>query len=178
MERLERSDATTRERRARWALEIDEVIESFPLITMTFVAGGQESGVFLGEAVGCYLHGHFAASLVCAHATCERELAGRVAHNPTTAPKGWERWGLGRLIQHARERGWHSDATIEFLEAVNERRRSVYHFRDFSADGGLFRRTYAARPWQGKEAINVDMSDQLRMDALEAIRAALAVRAE
>jgi hypothetical protein len=88
------------------------------------------------------------------------------------------RWGLGRLIQHAQEQGWHRPETIRLLEAVNEKRRSFYHFREFSAEEGLFMRTYASRRWQGKEFINQDMADELRADALEAIRAALAVRVE
>jgi hypothetical protein len=86
--------------------------------------------------------------------------------------------GLGRLIQHAREQGWYAPPTLALLEAVNEKRRSVYHFRDFTAKDGLFFRTYVTRPWQGKHEIARDVHDQLRTDALEAIRAALAVRAE
>ena len=164
--------------RQQWASEVAQVIASFPRITFGLAAGGFESGQFLVEAVACYGSGLFLAALTCAHATCERELAGRVAYRPHEAPPGWERWGLGRLIQHAREQAWHPEETLALLSSVNEKRRVVYHFRDFGPDEGLFMRTYAARPWRGKPGIREDMTDQLRVDALEAIRAALAVRLE
>lgn len=165
-------------RKRQWNREVGQLIASFPPVTFGMAAGGFESTQFLMEAVGCYQNGLFLASLTCAHATCERELAGRLAHPREQAPRGWERWGLGRLIEHARQAGWHSEATLLLLTSVNEKRRTVYHFRDFGADGGLFLRTYAKRPWRGKHEISTDMHDQLRLDALEAIRAALAVRAE
>lgn len=161
-----------------WSADLDSVIREFPLITLAVAAGGFESGQFLLEALACYEGGLYLASLTCAHATCERELAGRVAHAGAIAPEGWERWGLGRLIQHARTQAWHSASTLELLEAVNEKRKTVYHFRELDAEGGLFWRTYADTGWHGFRDMRADLKEQLRMDALEAIRAALAVRAE
>ena len=67
---------------------------------------------------------------------------------------------------------------MALLASLNEKRRVVYHFRDFGVDDGLFMRTYATRPWQGKTEMRADMTDELRRDALEAIRAAFAVRAD
>jgi hypothetical protein len=86
-------DERRRALREQWASEVADVLNSFPPITFGLVAGGYESGLFLTESVGCYRNGLFLAALICAHATCERELAGRVAHRPAEVPKGWERWG-------------------------------------------------------------------------------------
>jgi len=63
--------------RDQWISEVGEVIRSFPPITFGLVAGGFESSEFLAEAVACHQKGLFLAALTCAHATCERKLAGR-----------------------------------------------------------------------------------------------------
>ena len=108
---------------------------------------------FLHEAAECYRQGLFAAALSCAHATCEQELAGRVAHRPQSAPAGWQRWGLGKLIEHAEREGWHTPDVIALLKATNENRRSVYHLRDLSAPDSLFHRAYEREPWVDKDEI-------------------------
>jgi hypothetical protein len=175
---LESREAASRQRRAQWCLEVQEVTDSFPPEAWGLAAGAQESGWFLLEAVECYRQGMFLSALVNAHATCEQELAGRVAHRPEVAPRGWERWGLGRLIEHAEAQGWHSAETIALLKETNENRKSVYHLRAMSAPDSLSTRAYLRDPYYDKYEIKTRMRNELRLNALEAIRAAFAVRAE
>lgn len=175
---LEQRDAASLADRARWYIEVEQVVNKFPAIAWGLVAGAQESSWFLLEAVESYRRGLFLSALVCAHATCEQELAGRVAHRPNYAPKDWQRWGLGRLIVHAEALGWHSRETIALLKELNANRRSVYHLREMHAPDSLFARTYRRQPFICKNEINSRMHEELRRNALEGIRAAFSVRVD
>lgn len=178
---LDRQDAESRERRARDWIEVQKVVNTFPAEAWGLSAGGNESSWFLLQSVGCYRQGLFLASLVCAHATCEQEIAGRLAyriHKGDSAPKGWERWGLGRLVEHAESEGWYSPKTRELLKLTNENRRSVYHMREFFAPDSLFTRTYQREPFFDKWEITHRMHEQLRIDSLDAVRAAFAIRVD
>ena len=66
--------------------------------------------------------------MLCAHASCERELAGILRWHVPAAPNS-NRWGLGRLIRVGRERNWFG-ADLELrLQSVNENRRTLYPAR-------------------------------------------------
>lgn len=146
-------------------------------IAVALVGGGHESGMLMAEAAGCYVHGLFAAALICAHASCERELAGHLAATEVV-PAGAERWGLGRLLQYAKEHDWYSAQTLEGLARLNARRRDLYHLRSGPGMGELFRRTYDQLPWRGKEHIAEDIERVLRAESFEGLDVALAVRSE
>jgi hypothetical protein len=58
------------------------------------------------------------ATILCGQATCERVLAGLVSLSELPGagiigPKGWERWGLGKLIGHIRSLGWVPDDLLD-----------------------------------------------------------------
>ncbi|WP_143626262.1 hypothetical protein [Streptomyces viridosporus] len=171
-------DERTRAARAERSLEIDSLQQDFPPETIGLVGGGHESAWFFVEAIGCYLHGFDAAALVCAHASCEREIAGRVNHLGANAPRGWERWGLGALLQYAATEGWYTASSQALLEEVNRKRREFYHFRSEWTADSIVMRTYQQLPWRGKDGAREDMAQVLRADALQALRAAFILRAE
>ena len=146
-------------------------------IAVGIVGGGHQSGMLMSEAFACYVRGLFVATLLCAHATCERELAGRVA-SLARPPAGADRWGLGRLLGYATEQRWYAAETLKELDRLNERRRDLYHLQGQPGMGELFRRTYDKLSWRGKHHIAEDMYSVLRVEALESLNVALAVRSE
>jgi hypothetical protein len=94
------------------------------------VPGGQEAVLPLAEARDAYIYGLPLASLFASHVACERIIAGFFALLPDNAvPKGWERWGLGRLIREAHIRRWLSEELTNELMVLCERRKVVGHFR-------------------------------------------------
>jgi hypothetical protein len=157
--------------------EIEELVERYggPWIYGSS-AGGFESGLLLLESVRCYRSGADIACMLCAHASCERELAGILRWQVPAMPNS-NRWGLGRLIRVGRERNWFG-ADLEFrLQSVNENRRTLYHLQDFNAPAGLWQRALsAAENPATKDDVGSAIPGTLRRDALEAIDAAFAVR--
>jgi hypothetical protein len=138
---LEQRDGRSRQSRAERYIELELVVNDYPAEVWGSSAGSMESLRLLLEAAECYRHSCFGAALICAHATCEQEIGGRIAHRRASAPSGWERWGLGRLIKHAEEKSWYAPETRRLLTETNENRRGVYHRRDIHAPDSLFTRT-------------------------------------
>jgi hypothetical protein len=139
-----------------------------------FLGGGQESVLALAEARDAYIYGLPFASLFASHVACERIVAGFFAALPDDAvPKGWDRWGLGRLVPEARTRGWLSEDLAGELLVLTERRRVVGHFRrplerrDF--DPPTLGRRMGEAFYRGEES---DLADILLSDAAQALRTA------
>jgi hypothetical protein len=88
-------------------------------------SGGPEASWILSEAKDCYINGLFIASLFASHAACERRLAGMVsAAAGDQPPKGFDRWGLGKLVEWCSENGWITDDfTTRLSDLIH---RSVY----------------------------------------------------
>jgi len=171
-------DNRTRFARAQRSLDVEDLMAEFPALTAALVGGGYESAWLFTDAIGCYIAGHFVAALVCAHGTCERELAGRVNALGSRAPERWEHWGLGALIKFASDQDWLTTQSQQLLNDVNRKRRDFYHFRDEDTSDSILTRTYAQVPWRGKEWTDENVEHVLRVDALQAIRAAFAIRVE
>ncbi len=81
----------------------------------------------------------------CAHATCERVLAGlaslhELPGHADPAPNGWESWGLGKLIGHVRRQGWIEPDVLDDVAALSERRKPFGHWRRPLAAGTPGRR--------------------------------------
>ena len=144
---------------------------------MGLIGGGRASALLLEDALGSYVHRLFVATIVCSHASCERELAGRLEATTQPVPKGSERWGLGALLSHAEKHEWYSQPTLDALRKLNARRKDLYHFSG-QGMGALFERTYAQLQWRGKHHIREDTLTILRGEALEALDTALAIRRE
>ncbi|KUM82608.1 hypothetical protein AQI94_40865 [Streptomyces pseudovenezuelae] len=99
-------------------------------------------------------------------------------HSGANAPRGWERWGLGALLQYAATEGWYTASSQALLEEVNRKRREFYHFRSEWTPDSIVTRTYQQLPWRGKDSAREDMAQVLRADALQALRAAFILRSE
>lgn len=83
---------------------------------------------------------------MCAQATCERTLAGIVSLRQLPgygleAPKGWEKWGLGKIIQHVREQGWVPADVLNDAKVLCETRKPYGHWRLPSDPGTIGRQT-------------------------------------
>lgn len=77
--------------------EVNRIVESYGGPGLYGAsAGGYENGFLIIEATRCYHLGADLACILCAHACCERELAGTLKwqHPPTPNTK---RWGLAAL---------------------------------------------------------------------------------
>jgi hypothetical protein len=44
-------------------------------------------------------------------------------------PKGWEAWGLGKLIKHVRTQGWVQEDVLDEVAVLCEARKPYGHFR-------------------------------------------------
>jgi hypothetical protein len=159
------------------AVEIDRIVASYggPILYGRS-AGGYESGLLLSEAVRCYSLRADIACILCAHACCERELAGILKWQRPFPPNA-ERWGLGRLIGTGRERRWFSSDLATKLDRVNENRRTLYHLQEFNAPTGLWQRAIrAGNNPATKDNVAEAIPGTLRRDALEGLECAFAVR--
>lgn len=176
-EQLRAHDVATREQRAERIRALWALLADFPPWVTGIQGGGTESSWLLTEAIGCFREGFFGATLLCAHASCERELAGRVAHHEE-APAGWEKWGLGQLLNYAAAEEWFSTPTQALLEQINEKRRHFYHYRAFLSPESLVSRTLTQFDLHHKDEVPEHLRLVLRQDATEALRAAFLVRTE
>ena len=157
--------------------EINRIVESHggPVLYGSS-SGGYESGFLILEACRCYRLGLDLACILCAHACCERELAGILEWQLPVTPNA-ERWGLGRLIRAGRKRGWLDTGLAGKLEKFNENRRTLYHLQDFFAPTGLWRRatSNAGNP-ATKDDVARAVPGTLRQEALDGLDCAFAVR--
>ena len=167
---------TTEENSIR-AAEVDQIVASCggPIL-YGHSSGGYEAGFLIAEAARCYRFGADIACILCAHACCERELAG-ILRWQKSYPQGAERWGLGRLIGAGQERNWFGMDLAVKLEQVNENRRTLYHLQDFGAQRGLWRRAMqTADGPAAKDDVARAIPGTLRRDALEALECAFVLR--
>lgn len=159
------------------ASEIDRIVANYggPILYGRS-AGGYESGFLIAEAVRCYRLKADIACILCAHACCERELAG-ILKWQRPFPQNADRWGLGRLISTGRERQWFSMDLASKLERVNENRRTLYHLQEFNAPTGLWQRAIqAADNPATKDDVAEAIPGTLRRDALDGLDCAFALR--
>jgi len=98
------------------------------------LAGGEEAQLLWYATVDSFAGGVWVATILCAQATCERALAGIVSLRELPgygieAPKGWEKWGLGRIVKHVREQGWVPVDVLDHVEVLCEARKPYGHWR-------------------------------------------------
>lgn len=157
--------------------EIARIVESHggPILYGTS-SGGYENGFLILEACRCYRLGSDLACILCAHACCERELAGILKWQLPATPNA-ARWGLGRLIRVGRERDWFDNSLASKLDQLNENRRTLYHLQDFFAPTGLWKRAASnAHNPATKDDVAMAVPGTLRQDALNGLDCAFAVR--
>ena len=152
-----------------------------------------EDRYLLADAMRAYIGGSDAGAVFCAHAVCERELAGLVEHSGS-APSDSVRWGLGRLIDYCKQHALLPKAFLDPLARLNEHRKTLYHYGHAESAAALQRRAlelieqvgpqrlwkdfearhgYAGEP---KEVHGFAMDAVLRASALEAIKLMLDLR--
>jgi hypothetical protein len=156
-----------------------------------------EGGLILLSAWQSYLKGVDVAAVITAHASSERDLLTRAAHwaeaGDRKPPKGFEMWGLGKLLQHYQSQlptNLQSD-----LNELNARRRTLYHYGHSDTRTGVDPSTYAFIDSHGtthivddykrrygrlpdpKETLEHATKMMLRGWALDALSTAIAVRA-
>lgn len=98
------------------------------------LVGGPEVEHSWQATVDAFAGGIWVATILCAQAVAERVLAGMLAlqelpgraGNP---PKGWEGWGMGKLLAHVREQGWIPDDLIAALDHLCEARKHWGHWK-------------------------------------------------
>jgi len=86
------------------------------------------------------------------------------------APKGWEKWGLGRLVPAAHERGWLSTELASDLLMLCDTRKVTGHFRLPTAQGTLDWRIAEMLPFEDDAENLVGL---LLKDAAQGLRAAI-----
>ncbi len=111
----------------------------------TMLIGGREATLLWEATVDAFVAGNWVASLLCAQATCERVLAALVSLHELpgyscTAPKGWESWGLGKLLGHVRSQGWVETDLLDAVAVVCDRRKPFGHWRRPLALGTPYQR--------------------------------------
>ena len=122
----------------------------------------------LDEAAEALVGGLWLASLLCSHAACERHLAGILAFDEDSLPNSWRSWGLGRLLEAARERDIVPADLWEPLETLNEARKVSAHFKPPLHAGSLMRRALAT---EGRDILRT-AGDLAEADAFAAYETA------
>lgn len=97
-------------------------------------AGSEEASLLWEATVDSFANGIWVGTILCAQATCERVLAGLVSlrEPPGYAlkgPRGWQNWGLGKLIAHVREHRWVEADLLDSVTELCEARKPYDHFR-------------------------------------------------
>jgi hypothetical protein len=136
-------------------------------------AGWPEGLWLLEEGEQCYVLGQFVASLLCAHACCERTLAaylelfGSLGRRLANA-------GLGPVAAAARERGLITSDLFDRLISVNEIRKVMAHFKSPTAPYAAVMRLGAM---DAGHVVDADAAFQslLAEDAETALRAAMEI---
>jgi hypothetical protein len=98
------------------------------------LVGGEEAGLLWEATVDSFVAGVWVATILCAQATCERVVAALVSSRElpgygVQGPRGWERWGLGQLVEHVREQGWVPDDLLNDVQLLCEARKPYGHWR-------------------------------------------------
>lgn len=155
-----------------------------------------ENKLILHSAQSSYISGIDVGAVIAAHASCERDLLIRASHwveeGEREPRKGFKLWGLGKLLEH-----YGSDIPsnlLSKLEALNIRRRTLYHYGHSETESGVSQsiNAYVSRIGYGRLADEYERLGQrhpspkevhefacalmLRSWALEALEAAYAVR--
>ncbi|MBZ5739763.1 hypothetical protein [Nocardioides mangrovi] len=104
------------------------------------VHGGMETMWLLDESAHAIVNGLWLSSLLCSHAACERHLAGLLLFHEESLPPRWRQWGLGTLLDAAKDRDMLPDDLHEPLSSLNEARKVSAHFKPPLHNGSLFSR--------------------------------------
>lgn len=107
------------------------------------------------SAIASFVAGVDAAAIICAHASCERDLLAELDHWQQRSmlpepPGDFDRWGLGRILDHTGNSL--PIGLLEELSKLNERRKILYHYKTPSPDTGLLGAVYEYTTTVGLES--------------------------
>ena len=170
------ADNDSRGRRARRWNEIRNIQSPYESESGWLIWGGPEVAWLYDEACRDYIDGAYFSALLCAHAACERELAGSLSPYREALPRGWMWWGLGKLIPQAVQRNLINHEMQRDLENLTEIRKVSAHFK-------ILHKTPNSVPWRASTILsdnprmeyNDAVDDIIRSDAIFAIRVATKV---
>jgi hypothetical protein len=164
------SDSRSRRRRAKRWLQIQAVKASLYRKGGWLMPGGMEASWLYDESCYSYVDGAYLAALLCAHASCERTLAGCLVSYEERLPKGWSMWGLGKLIPKAYELGLIDEPLRDQLHRLGDLRKVSAHFKPPLEPNSVTSRALR-EVVTDRDVENEDEYDALlRTDALMAIK--------
>jgi hypothetical protein len=124
-------DNESRRRRAERWFEVRCVQAPYDSDSGWLVHGGVEVIWLYDEACRSYINGAYFSTLLCAHAACERVLAGCLYPYRDELDKNWLMWGLGKLMVAAKQRGIIDVETLGELDKLNQIRKVSAHYKPF-----------------------------------------------
>ncbi len=139
------------------------------------LVGGEEANILWHSTVDTFAAGLWVPTILCAQATCERTLAGIISLRElpgygVTAPKGWEKWGLGEIIKHVRKQGWVPGDVLDDVDVLCEARKPWGHWR-LPFDAGTIGRQ-VAEALEAEQWVSDPEVMRERLLSREALRAA------
>jgi hypothetical protein len=171
---------TADERIALLDADLAQIREQHTGTAVVFV-GGQDEMVLWYATVDAFAAGNWVATVLCAQATCERILAEltslmELPGLASSAPKGWEDWGMGPLIRHIRNANLVPSDLLDEVQVLCDRRKPLGHYRRPLAADTVARRVsnqLVLQDWD-KDWDHVTQ-ELLADDAAHAARTALAL---
>jgi hypothetical protein len=163
------ADGESRRRRAiRW-LQLSSVQNEFEKESGWLIPCGVEPVWLYREACNSYINGMYLAALLCAHAACERVLAGCLLAYEESLPKGWRMWGLGKMIPVASERSLIDPPLKGRLEAISEPRKVSAHFKPPMTTNSVVNRVSQLYDDHAYHPLEDRLDNLLKTDALIAL---------
>jgi hypothetical protein len=165
-------DNESRRRRANRWFEVRCVQAPYDRDSGWLVHGGVEAIWLYDEACRSYIDGAYFSALLCAHAACERVLAGYLNLHDEELDKNWLMWGLGKLMIAAEQRGIIDVGALNALDRLNQARKVSAHYKPFDTPTSVQRRAISALesyPDLDEDAV---IDNIARSDALFGIRVA------
>lgn len=138
------------------------------------VVGGTEVLWLYSEAAYCYTECLDLAAILCAHAACERMLAGFLDLRHMLDSRGLSRAGLGPIAEAAFEAGFIDATVLTDLQAINEIRKVTAHFKPPTDPMSVHMRLNAKN---GFEQYGESLNALLQSDAENALATAVRVMA-
>ena len=112
-----------------------------------WLIGGPETDLLWQATLASFANGIWVATILSAQATCERTLAGLMnsVYAVNKPPRGWESWGLGRLINHLRVARLVRDELLDQVQWLCDERKPYGHWRRPLEPGALQRVVFDAQ---------------------------------
>lgn len=155
------ADNDSRARRSRRWEEVRAIQAPYDSPSGWLLSGGVEVSWLYDEACRDYINGAYFSALLCAHAACERELAGFLFPYKEELPNGWLWWGLGKLIPQAANRGLIDDQLRDDLSKLTETRKVSAHYKvAHETENSVQRRALSLL------SIHSDLEDEAAIDSI------------